>query len=199
MRPTIEDLQSIWLFTYSRAAFIDAAEFVGELDKVATKSLLHRALVDAAIMAYARPFRSCYLPPERERVVPLDGVLPPQRFAVAHQHALDLRDTVIGHTDATPAKGYTSTMNRAVVGLDSDYLSLNSIMIAEMQPRLKKELTELCAYFRQHCETNLSRLKKLYLSEFTKHEPGEYELVIVEPPADWLIPWRIKHGDDFRK
>jgi len=198
MRPTVEDLQAIWLFTYSRAAFIDATEFLGELDKAEAKSLLHRALVDAAIVAYVRPFKSCYLPPERKRVVPLEGVLPPEHLAEAHKHALDLRDTVIGHTDATPAKGYTITMNRVPVGIGDD-LSLNSIMIAEMPPRLKKELGELCAHFRKHCEANLSRLRKQYLSEFIQHAPGKYELVICEPPAAWLIPWTIKHGDDFRE
>jgi hypothetical protein len=198
MRPTVEDLQAIWLFTYSRAAFMDAADFLVELDKVETKSLLHRALVHAAIMAYAQPFGHCYLPHEPKRIVPLKGVLPPHQLKEAHQHALDLRDTMIGHTDATPAKGYRTTMNRVAVRICHKHLGLDSIIIVGMPPRLKKELTELCAYFRQHCETNLSRLKKPYLSEFTKYPLGEYELVICEPPADWLIPWRNKHGDDFR-
>src|SRR5262245_23436258 len=113
MRPTVEELQAIWLFTYSRAAFMDAADFLGELDKVETKSLLHRALVHAAITAYAQPFGPCFLPPEpKKMVVPLEGVLPPQQFKEAHQHALDVRNTMIGHTDATPAKGYRTTMNR---------------------------------------------------------------------------------------
>jgi len=36
------------------------------------------------------------------------------------------------------------------------------------------------------------------LSELMKYPPGQYELVISEPPADWLIPCRPKYGPDFR-
>jgi hypothetical protein len=50
----------------------------------------------------------------------------------------------------------------------------------------------------KHCEENLSRLQKIYHSEFMQHQPGQYELAITEPPADWLIPFRTKHGEDFR-
>jgi hypothetical protein len=71
MRPTVEDLQDIWLFTYSRASLLDAGAFLAELDKVAPESLQYRALVDAAIAAYVRPFTVCLLPPERKKVVPL--------------------------------------------------------------------------------------------------------------------------------
>jgi hypothetical protein len=199
MRPTVEDLQAIWLFTYSRSSFIDAADFLNELDKAAPESLLHRALVDAAIMAYARPFRNCFLPPERRRVVPLKDVQPPEHLAEAHKHALDLRDTVIGHKDATPADGYTATMNRVLVGNYPDEFSLSSAMIGEMLPPLRKALRELCAHFRKHCESNMDRLRKQYRSEFDRHPAGKYELVISESPAAWLVPFQTKHGDDFRE
>jgi hypothetical protein len=198
MRPTVEDLQAIWLFTYSRASMLDAAAFLAELDKVAPESLQYRALIDAAVAAYVRPFRFCWLPPERKKVVPLKDVLPPQHLAEAHEHALNLRDTVIGHKDATPAKGYTATMNIVLVGIYSDNFSLNSTTPGEMLPPLKSALPELCAYFMKHCEANLSRLSKIYRSELMKNPPGKYELVISEPPADWLIPFRPKHGEDFR-
>lgn len=198
MRPTVEDLQDIWLFTYSRDSLLDADKFLAELDKVAPESLQYRALVDAAVVAYARPFTSCYLPPDRKRVVPLEDVRPPQHLAEFHEHALNLRNTVIGHKDATPAKGYTATMNIVLVGIDPDKISLNAVTIGEMGPPLKNALPELCAHFVKHCEGYLSRLKKLYLSELLKNPPGEFELVISEPPADWLKPFRPKHGADFR-
>jgi hypothetical protein len=199
MRPTVEDLQAIWLFTYSRASLLDAAAFLAELDKVEPESLQCRALIDAAVVAYARPFTVCWLPPERKRVVPLKDVLPPQHLAEFHEHALIIRDTVIGHKDATPAKGYTATMNIVLVGIYSDNFSLHSTMPGEMLPPLKNALPELCTYFVKHCEENLSRLKKIYLSELMKNPQGEYELVISEPPADWLIPFRPRHGADFRE
>ncbi len=105
---------------------------------------------------------------------------------------------MIGHKDATPAKGYTATPNIVLVRIYPDNFSLNSTTIGEMEPALKSALPELCAYFVKHCEQNLSRLKKLYNSELMKNQPGEYELVISEPPTDWIVPFKPKHGDDFR-
>ena len=198
MRPTVEDLQAIWLFTYSRSSLLDAVNFLKELDTAAPESLQYRALIDAAIIAYARSFTTCYLPPKRKRVVPLKGVLPPRHLAEAHKNAMDMRDTMIGHKDASPAQGYTATPNIVLVGNFPGKFSLNSTMIGEMYPELKNALGELCAYFVQYCDTNLSRLRKLYRSEFDKHPPGQYELVISEPPADWLISFETKHGEDFR-
>jgi hypothetical protein len=206
MRPTVEDLQAIWLFTYSQSSLLDAKNFlaelsevVPELDKVTPESLRYRALVEAAVVSYGRPFTTCFLPPERKRVVPLSGVQPPQHLAQFHNNALTLRDTMVGHKDATPAKGYTGTPNIVVVRIYPDNFILNATVIGEMLPPLKKALRELCAYFVKHCEANLSRLRrKLYLSELMKNPPGRYELVISELPADWLIPLRTKHGADFR-
>ena len=195
---TVEDLQAIWLFTYSRSSFLDAAGFLAELDKAAPESPQCHALIDAAIMAYARPSKTCWLPPERKKLVPLKDVLPPQHLAEFHEHALILRNTMIGPKDATPAKGYTATPNIVRVRIYPDNFSLNSTMIGEMYPAFKNALPKLCNYFVKHCEANLRRLKKIYLSEFMKNPPGQYELVISEPPVDWLIPFRPKHGADFR-
>ena len=203
--PTVEDLQAIWLFTYSRSSLLDAANFlselsevVPELDKVTPESLRYRALVEAAVVSYGRPFTTCFLPPNR-KVVPLAGAPPPQHLAQFHDNALILRDTMVGHKDATPAKGYTVTPNIVVVRIyPGDNFSLNATMLGQMEPDMKSGLGELCNYFVKHCEANLSRLRKIYLSEFMKKPPGQYELVISEPPADWLIPFRTKHGEDFR-
>jgi hypothetical protein len=51
MRPTVENLQAIWLFAYSRSSFVDAVKFLDELDKVVPRSLQYRALVEAAVVA----------------------------------------------------------------------------------------------------------------------------------------------------
>ncbi|HMH45926.1 MAG TPA: hypothetical protein VK557_20730, partial [Pyrinomonadaceae bacterium] len=85
-----------------------------------------------------------------------------------------------------------------LVHIYPDNFSLNSTTIGEMEPATKSALPELCAYFVKQCEGNLSRLRKIYLSELMKNPPGQYELVISEPPADWLIPFQPKHGADFR-
>ena len=205
MRPTVEDLQAIWLLTYSRSSLLYAANFlaelsevVPELDKITPESLRYRALVEAAVVSYGRPFTTCFLPPKR-KVVPLAGVPPPQHLAQFHDYALILRDTMVGHKDPTPAKGYTVTPNIVVVRIypDDDF-SLHAAMLGKMEPAMKNGLSELCAYFVKHCEENFSRLRETYLSEFMQHQPGQYELVISEPPTDWLMPFRTKHGEDFR-
>jgi hypothetical protein len=205
MRPTIEDLQAIWLLTYSRSSLLDAKNFLAELSEVVPElgnvtpeSLRYRALVEAAVVSYGRPFTTCFLPPKR-KVVPLAGVPPPQHLAQFHDYALIQRDTMVGHKDATPAKGYTVSPNIVVVRIyPNDDLGIHGAMLGQMEPAMKNGLGELCNHFVKHCDENISRLRKLYRSEFGKHPPGQYELVISEPPADWLIPFRTKHGEDFR-
>jgi hypothetical protein len=55
MRPTVEDLQAIWRFIYSRASLLQAAEFFAELDNVVPESIQGRALIEMTLIAYARP------------------------------------------------------------------------------------------------------------------------------------------------
>jgi hypothetical protein len=76
--------------------------------------------------------------------------------------------------------------------------SLNTANFGEMEAPMKEALKELCGYFVKHCEHNLSLWKKAYGSELMKNPPGDYELVISDPPSDWIIPFRIKHGADFK-
>jgi hypothetical protein len=206
MRPTVEDLQAIWLFTNSRSSLLDAANFlaalsrvVPELGKVTPESLQYRALAAAAVISYGRPFTTCFLPPERKRVVPLADVPPPPHLAEFHDNALTVRNTMIGHKDATPAKGYTASANIVLVRIypDKDF-SLHAVMPGQMDPAMKSGLSELCAYFVKHCEANINRLIKVYGSELMKHQTGQYELVISEPPADWLVPFRPRRGENFR-
>jgi len=40
MRPTVEDLQAIWLFTYAHYSLLNAANFIAELDKAAPRAAL---------------------------------------------------------------------------------------------------------------------------------------------------------------
>jgi hypothetical protein len=71
-------------------------------------------------------------------------------------------------------------------------------MIGEMESPMKNALKDLCAYFVKHCEQNLSLWKKAFGSQVMKNPPGVYELAISEPPADWIIPFHPKRGEDFR-
>src|SRR5438067_2182248 len=136
MRPTVEDLQAIWLFTYSRSSLLDAAKFLKDLDKVAPESLQYRALVEAAVVSYGRPFTTCFLSTKR-KVVPLKDVPPPQHLAKAHEFARNLRNTMVGHKDATPASGYTASPNIVLVGIDAAGLELYAMIISEINLALK--------------------------------------------------------------
>jgi hypothetical protein len=197
MRPSVEDLQTIWLLTYSRSSLIDAHEFLKALDIVAPQSLHYRALIDAAVIAYTRPFIQCQIP-LKGKVVPLKDVRPPPNLAEFHRHALIMRHTMVGHKDATPVQGYTATPNIVLVKINSKGFKLHSTTIGEMEPLMRSALRELCTYFLKHCTEKLRPLTKTYYPEVMKNRPGAYELVISKPPADWIIPFQPKHGEDFR-
>jgi hypothetical protein len=196
-RPNFEELQNVWLLTYSRASLLDARRFLNAMDAAKPGSVELRALIDAAVVAYARPFSKCQVTRER-RLVPLKDVPPPPRLADFHQDALDLRNTMIGHKDATPSQRYTATPNVVLVQINSKHFALNTAMIGEMESPMKNALKDLCAYFVKHCDEKLSRWAKAHRSEVMKNPLGEYELVISEPPADWIIPFHPKRGTDFR-
>lgn len=108
---------------------------------------------------------------------------------------------MIGHKNATPAKGYTATPNIVVVRIfPHDDFSLHAMMPGRMESAMKSGLSELCVHFVKHCEANVNRLIQVYGSELMKNPPGQYELAISEPPDDWLIPFRgSKHGKDYRE
>lgn len=196
-RPTLEDLQNVWLYTYSRASLIEAVEFLEAMGHAKPNSVELHALINAAFAAYARPFSQCKVPPGR-RVVPLENVSPPPRLAEFHQDALNARHTMVGHKDATPAEGYTATPNVALVEITSRNFALNTTKFGEMEAPMKEALKKLCGYFVTHCEQQLRLWKEAYRSEVMKIRPGVYELVISEPPSDWIVPFRPKRGVDFR-
>ena len=116
MRPTVEDLQAIWLFTYSRDSLLDAAGFLERNstrqhpDRFTTAPWMRR---DHSLCAAVYGL----LAATRKKGRAAQGRSPPQHLAESHEHALILRDTMIGHTDATPAKGYTATPNSVVMGI----------------------------------------------------------------------------------
>jgi hypothetical protein len=45
---------------------------------------------------------------------------------------------------------------------------------------------ELCSYFRQHCEAKLRPLTQKYHPELMRYSEGTYELLITEPPNEWI-------------
>jgi hypothetical protein len=184
MRPTFEDLKAIWLLCHSRAAFIDARRWLDEMETARNDSH-NEALVYAAVVAYCRPFTKSQVT-QKQRVIPLDGVLPPQHLADAHENLLLLRDKIIGHRDAVPTEGYSRSANPLLLDrFDSTY-RLNTSRLGEMLPEQRKAAKELCAYFVTHCETRLSAVTRKYRGELLRYPEGEYELLLTEPPDDWI-------------
>jgi hypothetical protein len=188
-RPTIEELQRFWLLAYSRSSLLDANRFLEAMETENPNSIELRAMIDAAVVAYARPFSKFQVTRER-RVAPLAEIPPPTHLAEYHQDALDLRNKLIGHKDATPARRHTTTPNVVLVHIDSEAFNLHTTIISEMEAPMRNALKELCAYFVAHCEENLRPLTRGYFSEVMRHPPGVYEIVISEPPADWIRPFR---------
>jgi hypothetical protein len=195
MRPTIEELQKFWLLAYSRSSLLDAHAFLKGIDTAMPGSLGLRAMIDAAVVAYARPFTKFQLTRE-ERVAPLADVPPPTHLAEFHQDALDLRNKMIGHKDATPAPRHRTTPNIVQLKIDSQGFYLHTTIIREMGSETRNALKELCAYYVKYCEENLRPLTRGYFSEVMEYPPGEYELVMSESPADWIRPFR---PEDFRE
>jgi hypothetical protein len=107
-RPTIEELQRFWLLAYSRSSLLDANRFLEAMETENPNSIALRAMIDAGLVAYARPFSKFRLTRER-RVAPLAGIPPPTHLAEYHQDALDLRNKLIGHRCDPGAETYDDT------------------------------------------------------------------------------------------
>jgi hypothetical protein len=192
MRPTLEDLKAIWLLSYSRSAFIDASKWLDKMEVAAQdrsnyEASNYEALAYAAVVTYCRPFTKSQVTPT-ERVIPLRGVLPPAHLAVAHENLLHLRNEYIGHKDAVPTEGYSSSPNMVILHRVEKGIAFHTTRLGPMEIEQLKAVKELCSHFRQHCETNLRPLTRKYHPELMRYPEGDYELLITEPPNEWLKP-----------
>lgn len=59
-----------------------------------------------------------------------------------------------------------------------------------VKPLARIALRELCIFFIDHCETKLRRMTRIDHSEITTKNAGVYELVVSEPPNEWMRPFR---------
>jgi hypothetical protein len=188
MRPSHDELKRLWLHAYSRSSLHEANEWLDVLPSAPADSSVARALICAAVVAYARPFSRFRVTPTEE-VAPLRGIAPPQHLVENHQDAIDLRNKMIGHKDATPAKRHATTPNMVLIHLTPTHFDLHTTMIGGMDEPVRLALKELCLFFVRHCETVMKPLTKALFPEISKRQPGTYELVISEPPAEWLRPF----------
>lgn len=161
MRPPIADLKRMWLYAYSRSSLIQADQWVLDLHVTDSQSSAHRALVNAVVVAYARPFTKSQIS-KTEWIVPLDGVLSPPRLARSHRDLLNLRNKVIGHVDALPAVGHGETPNKLLIVRDATGFNLHTVMTADMTTEERQNVRALCHHFISHCDAQLNAFVQRY-------------------------------------
>ena len=184
MRPPVADLKRIWLYAYARSSLIQADQWILELEHIDTNSSAYRALITAIVVAYARPFTQSQVS-SSERAVPLRDVSPPTNLSDTHRDLLNLRNKVIGHADALPAVGHTETPNKVLIVRDKTGFNLHTVLTADMTSEEKQNVRALCRHFIAHCDAQLDDLVRRYGAELPT-TPGTYEVLIVEPPAEWI-------------
>ena len=185
MRPSYEELKRLWLYSYSRASLIEADQWLDAMPQTDPKTPQFRALICAVVVAYARPFTASQVTPT-ERVVPLKGVVPPPQLSAAHEMILKLRDKVMGHKDATPAKGDSTTPNVMIIDRDAKGFDLHTIIIEGMEPETQREVKSLCSHFIAYCHAQVDPIVKHYGPEIMLRPIGRYQLLVSQPPNDWI-------------
>ena len=187
MKPTQEELKWIWRYSYSRTSLLEAHEWIDVLGQIDPKSPQIGALTCAIVIAYARPFTQSQIS-QTERVVPLSGVSPPSHLSATHETVLELRNKVMGHKDATPAKGDTATPNKILIKRDETGFDLSTIVFEGIALNKRGELKSLCSHFVAHCEARTRTLIEPYRSEIMQQPLGVYELLVTESHNDWIRP-----------
>lgn len=185
MRPTVQELCSIWLYAYSRSSFLEAETWIVAMQHVPTESPLMRSLTCSAVVSNARPFTKSQITSDK-RVVPLQGILAPPNLTSTHEMILKLRDKVIGHKDAIPGKKDSSTPNIILIKRDASGFDLNTVEVKAMAPEVQAQVKSLCCFFVKHCESHLKPLMDRFTPEVVQHPIGLYELLVSEPPSPWI-------------
>jgi hypothetical protein len=185
MRPSHEELKQLWIYSCARGSLHEAEEWLDAMEHTVPNTSQFRALVTAAVVAYARPFTKSQVT-SNERIVPLKDVSAPLELKDAHILMLDLRDKVIGHKDATPAKADATTPNIIIIQRDATGFDLHTMMVKSMKPDVVKNVKILCAHFVAHCETQLRPIMERLGPAIVHFPIGRYELLVTEPPNDWI-------------
>lgn len=194
MRPTHDELKSIWLHSYSRSSLLEAQQWIDTMARINPKAPEMRALVCATVISYARPFTISQVT-AKERVVPLAGVAPPQELAAAHEMVLKLRNKVMGHKDAIPAKGDAVSPNIVLLRRDATGFDLHTVIIEGMTDKNQDEVRKLCQHFTAYCESKIRPIIDHYGDEVMKYPPGMYELVVCDAPDPWVRAFAPKAAE----
>ncbi|MEY2577101.1 MAG: endonuclease [Verrucomicrobiota bacterium] len=184
MRPTLEELKSLWLHAYSRSSLIQADGWVVDLETTDPRTTKYRALISAIIVAYCRPFTKSQVT-KSERVVPLADVKPPAELESTHNSLIGLRDKVIGHADALPAKGHDETPNKVLIFRDATGFNLHTVLTSDIAGEERQKIRQLCGHFRTYCDEKLNALIAKFGGDLPSL-PGVYEVMITADPEEWF-------------
>lgn len=187
MRPNFEELQTMWVYGYSKSALNQAVRFVDAMEDAQPRSTQLHALASAAVVAYGRPFTSSRITAKKS-VIPLRDVRPPSHLKAAHQRLLDVRNKEVGHQDATATRGGKSR-NVLVIKREGKTAMLYPTGLHDIEQTGREDIRELCSYFVEYCDTKLRPLMESYQAEILRRPPGTYELMLCEPPDDWIRPY----------
>ncbi len=186
MRPTRAELTDVWLHVYSRSSLLEADGTIDALRLLPPNSAtLAQVLMCSIVVAYARPFTKSQITKEI-RVLPLKDIDPPTKLASTHCMLLKLRDKVFGHKDAVPDKEHSTTPNIVLIRRVPSDFHFHSAIVVDIAPSLLTEIKELCTFFVAHCVSRLAPFIAQYRDDIMQRPEGFYELVVCEPPDEWL-------------
>jgi len=186
MRPSHDELKILWLNAYARAALMEADQWLDAMKhSTDQKSVESHALTCAVVVAYARPFTKAQIS-HSNRVIPLKDVQPPSHLRTTHDMVLKLRNTVMGHKEATLVDADSTKVNTILIRKDASGFDLHTKTAERIQPEIQKEIKSLCAYFMRHCIEKITPIINRCRNEINCLPVGEYELLITEPPDEWL-------------
>jgi hypothetical protein len=186
MRPTPEELTDVWLYVYSRTSLLEADSAIDALSSLpAGSDTVAQALMCSIVVAYARPFTKSQIT-KSIRTIPLKGIRPPRELAATHCLLLELRNKVFGHKDAIPSKGHAKAANIVLIRRVPSDFHLHASIVAEISPALLTQVRDLCAFFVAHCVSRLTPFITQYKPEIMQQPEGWHELVVCEPPDQWL-------------
>jgi hypothetical protein len=186
MRPTSAELTDVWLHVYPRASLLEADRAIDALTPLPPDaSTIAQALMCSIVVAYVRPFTKSQITKDT-RVIPLKDVDPPSKLASTHCMLLKLRDKVFGHKDAVPDKAHSTTPNIVLIRRVPSDFHFHAAIVVDISASLLTEIKELCAFFVTHCESRLAPFIARNRADIMQRPEGFYELVVCEPPEEWL-------------
>jgi hypothetical protein len=191
LRPTIDELRTIWRYSYAHSALCEAVQYVDLLDQDAANKpeniTFRRALMSAMITAYVRPFtQSRIFPCKGGNFVALDGLEPPPGLKEAHDSIVRLRHKTVSHKDASESG---MEINKLIlVRAAEGPLHIHTITLDGLDAVTCAQLKLLCSHYIGQCGLKLHPILTKYEGQILNYPPGRYEMCLTEAPKPWIKP-----------